>query len=61
MSAEMQSRLIDRISSMKRLTAQIDGSRFPQTKERFRQNLDAEYRAVIEMCAVELESIGSAR
>jgi len=34
---------------------------FPQTKERFRQSLDAEYLAVIEMCAVELESIGSAR
>jgi len=46
---------------MKRLAAQIDETRFPQTKQRFRQNLDAEYLAVIEMCAVELESIGSAR
>lgn len=61
MSAEMQSRLNARISSMKRLAAEIDGTKFPQTKERFRQSLDAEYLAVIEMCAVELESIGSAR
>jgi len=61
MSAEIQSRLYARISSMKQLTAQIDGTRFPQTKERFRQNLDAEYLAIIEMCAIELESIGSRR